>query len=53
MIKNVKKKHSIQLLLVRHFINENIEKMTILRMTVIIVTKRNVDFGLTLGYADL
>ena len=46
-------KHSILLLLVRHFVNENIEKMIILRMTVIIVSKRNVDFGLTLGYADL
>ena len=45
MIKNVK--NSILLLLVRHFINGNIEKMIILRMTVIIVTKRNVDFILT------
>ena len=33
--------------------NENIEKMILLRMTVIIVTKRNVDFVLTLGYAEL
>ena len=27
--------------------------MIILRLTVIIVTKRNVNFGLTLGYVDL
>ena len=33
--------------------NENNEKMILLRMTVIIVTKRNVDFVLTLGYAEL
>ena len=52
MIKNVKN-IGILLLLVRHFINENIEKMIILRVTVIIVTKRNVDFGLPSAYADL
>ena len=43
-------KNNLLLLLINH---DNIEKMFILRMTIMTVTKRQVDFELTLCCAEL